>query len=299
MHDLANVSLPAGPWAAPDAAAGRRSGASLLRPWASTPAEHEPEGLWSVALLRVAAGDVLECARPEPRLAIALTTTRWRGGVASSEAAWDDRLRRFGAVFVPAGCAMRWHRHAPVRLLVIRAPSTSPGVDPPPSSEVPAFGVRLPHGAPLIEWLMAEIERPTDGSRDAAVALARLLWVQLLRELGRDTLSAVQLERVEALIDRRLTVAIPVSALASEAGLPMPRFARALERATGCTPHRFIVDRRLRRAMQLLHHTPDAVADVALASGFASQQHLARWMRRLVGVTPARWRAAVRMSTDA
>jgi hypothetical protein len=29
---------------------------------------------------------------------------------------------------------------------------------------------------------------------------------------------------------------------------------------------------------------------VALACGFASQQHLAHWMRRRLGVTPAQWR---------
>jgi AraC family transcriptional regulator len=31
---------------------------------------------------------------------------------------------------------------------------------------------------------------------------------------------------------------------------------------------------------------PTSIADVAVQTGFANQSHLARWMRRVAGVTP-------------
>jgi len=63
-------------------------------------------------------------------------------------------------------------------------------------------------------------------------------------------------------------------------------FTRAFERATGLSPHRYVVHRRVDRAIQLLGQASTSITDVAHAAGFAQASHLARAMREVTGTTP-------------
>lgn len=58
-------------------------------------------------------------------------------------------------------------------------------------------------------------------------------------------------------------------------------------RATGMPLHRYVVQRRVERARTLLERGDLPTSQIALEAGFAHQSHLARWMRRLLGVTPS------------
>ncbi|MEP7280636.1 MAG: AraC family transcriptional regulator [Rubrivivax sp.] len=272
--------------------------------WRSLRLAHADPAL-VVALQRTPAGDTVDPALPTARLTIALSATRWRGGPPSSalsEAgpmALDARVPRFAVFVVPAGTALHWHRRSPTRLLSIYLDPSAPGTPAalPAALTCLQLSMRVPHAGPLVEQLVEEIERaPAPGEADAADALARLLLVRLAREHARAAaladghLSAEQWARVQALVRARLDQRLPVAAMAAAAGLPGARFARAFLRDTGCTPHQYLIDQRLRRALDLLRASAEPLADIALASGFASQQHLARWMRRRVGATPAQWR---------
>jgi AraC-like DNA-binding protein len=63
---------------------------------------------------------------------------------------------------------------------------------------------------------------------------------------------------------------------------------RAFTAATGLPPHAWHLQRRVHHAKYLLADGA-AIADVALATGFADQAHLTRHFSRLVGVSPARY----------
>jgi AraC family transcriptional regulator len=57
-------------------------------------------------------------------------------------------------------------------------------------------------------------------------------------------------------------------------------------------PHRYVLKMRVARAAQLLRSEPQrALADVALAVGFASQAHFSSAFKAHVGKTPAAWRS--------
>lgn len=56
-------------------------------------------------------------------------------------------------------------------------------------------------------------------------------------------------------------------------------------------PHRYVTDRRIERAKELLSATDLPIAEVTPACGFCDQSHLARWFKRVVGVTPAAYRS--------
>jgi AraC family transcriptional regulator len=119
------------------------------------------------------------------------------------------------------------------------------------------------------------------------VALATQL-LGLSQEIvsAKNGLSATQLRRlfdfIEAHIDQPLTIA----ALSREAGASSAHLRHWFKLTTGTTLHRYVVRRRLERARHLLLAGKLSASEVALATGFSHQSHMARWMRREMGYTP-------------
>lgn len=78
--------------------------------------------------------------------------------------------------------------------------------------------------------------------------------------------------------------------LAALIGLSPSYFGRVFKASTGTTPHRWLVNARVRRAQQILLETEASLVDVALASGFSDQSHLSRAFCGVTGQTPGAWR---------
>ena len=107
-------------------------------------------------------------------------------------------------------------------------------------------------------------------------------------------LTDARLRRIEEYLDAHVHEPVGVTDLAAACGVSSGFLARICRAATGLTPHAWLLDRRLARARALLATTDVALADVALATGFASHAHLTATMRRRVGVVPSRLRAGRR-----
>ncbi len=107
------------------------------------------------------------------------------------------------------------------------------------------------------------------------------------RRDGSDTsLAADQIARLRALIDDDVLGKHSLQSLADEADLSRFQTLRAFARATGLTPHAYLVERRTQLARRLiLAGTP--LAEAAAASGFADQSHMTRAFRTRYGLTPA------------
>src|SRR5262245_56270767 len=84
------------------------------------------------------------------------------------------------------------------------------------------------------------------------------------------------LGRVREHIDGNLEKNISIEALASIAGLSLSRFARAFKQSQGVAPHEYLMQCRVRRALELLAATDMSVSEIACASGFSDQSHLTR-----------------------
>lgn len=91
-------------------------------------------------------------------------------------------------------------------------------------------------------------------------------------------------------IDDAPDAALGVHRLAEHAGLSPYHFLRTFERATGVTPHQYVLRARLRHAAQLLADAPDKVVDIALACGFADLSNFNRAFRAEFGVAPRAYR---------
>jgi AraC-like DNA-binding protein len=82
----------------------------------------------------------------------------------------------------------------------------------------------------------------------------------------------------------------PVEELAAEAALSTVAFTDAFKRATGFTPHAYLIDVRIRRARELLANSAISVSAVANRFRFPSPQHFATVFRRITGFSPSECR---------
>jgi AraC-like DNA-binding protein len=76
-------------------------------------------------------------------------------------------------------------------------------------------------------------------------------------------------------------------------GLDRFALARQFRAATGTSPHRYQVGRRLARARAMIADGV-ALSETAAATGFADQSHLTRHFSARFGLTPGRWAALAR-----
>jgi AraC family transcriptional regulator len=86
--------------------------------------------------------------------------------------------------------------------------------------------------------------------------------------------------------------------MAAVAHLSPYHFARQFKAATGLPPHQYVITRRVERAEHLLQAGTDrSLAELAAHAGFSDQSQLfSRHFKRLVGVTPGRFRMPARIA---
>jgi AraC family transcriptional regulator len=100
------------------------------------------------------------------------------------------------------------------------------------------------------------------------------------------------LRLIDDYIEANLGTDMRIGDLAGLAAMSRFHFTRVFRATVGTTPHRYVLERRLERARNLLRTTTVAVRDIAVATGFADQSHLTRLVKRRFGVTPGALRSA-------
>jgi AraC family transcriptional regulator len=101
------------------------------------------------------------------------------------------------------------------------------------------------------------------------------------------------LRRCVEFLEAHLEGDLRLSDLAREAGVSTSHFLRSFRQSTGKTPYQFLLHRRVQRARLLMRDRRAPLTEVALATGFADQHHLARVFRRITGVTPSSYRRSL------
>ncbi len=153
---------------------------------------------------------------------------------------------------------------------------------------------------PLLSQLMrtlAEEIRDGDVDRLLADSLIAALVMRVAQRFGvpaparLPALPRPRLRRVLDYIEAHLAQDLTLAELAGVACLSPSHFSRAFKQAVGAGPHRYMVQRRVERAKDLLRGTDDTLAGIAAATGFADQSHFTAAFRREVGLTPGRFRA--------
>jgi AraC family transcriptional regulator len=170
------------------------------------------------------------------------------------------------------------------------------------------FAIRTAVGVvdPVIDRLCAlgqhELSGGGPGDRLYLEGLAATFTAHLLREYGttphprnprKGGLAPVQLRRIIEYINAHLSRELGLIELAAVAGYSPHHFGEAFKIATGTPPHRYVIERRVRRARELLHNSEQSISSIAFAVGFSSQSHLTANFRRMTGLTPARFRRSL------
>ena len=114
----------------------------------------------------------------------------------------------------------------------------------------------------------------------------------------RGGLTTYSLRRVIDYVDANAANAITVNDLAREIAMSPYHFAHQFTRSTGRSPYRFIIERRLSRAIDLLRDPRLTIGEIAAKCGFAHISHLSRHLHRVLGQSPTRMRHAINMSGE-
>lgn len=99
-------------------------------------------------------------------------------------------------------------------------------------------------------------------------------------------LSAEKLQRVVSYIEDNLESELPLADIAAIAGISVSHLKTLFRHSMDSPVHRYVLRRRVERAQLLLQDRSLSIAQIAFATGFAHPSHLARHMRKLLGVTP-------------
>ncbi len=182
--------------------------------------------------------------------------------------------------------------HLPASL--IRMAAEEMGLDPDRSALEPQFCFRDPQ-IEHIAWALEAEHRA--GARSTLLyreSLGLALAVHLLTryrtpsKVSRNVgLSAQQLARVVEWIETHLAGDVSLVRLAGVAGVSASHFRVLFKRSMLVPVHEYVVRRRVERARSLLLRGELPASQIAVEAGFSHQSHMARCMRRVLGLTPA------------
>lgn len=155
----------------------------------------------------------------------------------------------------------------------------------------------------ILSLISAEAEASDAHSRLFLERLLDLLCVQLLRAHAAFPIIAVddcaglrpfQVRRVTDYMVQHLDEPIGLQELADLIRLSRFHFCTAFRKATGSTPHHWLVRLRIGRACELLADDRLSITEVALGVGYQTPSSFAHAFRAMVGATPTEYRASRR-----
>jgi AraC family transcriptional regulator len=165
---------------------------------------------------------------------------------------------------------------------------------------VPRLNFEDPKLFAILSLIEAEAETDGPHSRLFLEHLLDLLCIQLLREhtpfpipiFGERTgLRPHQVRRVTDYMKGHLDEAIGLQQLADLLQLSRFHFCTAFRKATGFSPHQWLVRIRMEHARQMLADSRLTITEIALAVGYQTPSSFAQAFRAATGTTPTEYRA--------
>ncbi|HEX4809572.1 MAG TPA: AraC family transcriptional regulator [Bryobacteraceae bacterium] len=213
---------------------------------------------------------------------------------------------------IPVQTPSRWEMHDDNDMaLLMSLPHTlllsvaeDCGLDPARVEIRNRFQIRDPELESLSWAVKREIESEFSSGRLYLDGLALALSSRLLAQHSSqakprveriDGLSGRRLKQVLSFIEERIADDLSLEQIARATGMSASHMKMQFRAAIGVPLHRYVMQRRVERAKTLLSNDGLSMAEVAAAAGFAHQSHLARHMRRALGVPP---RAMKRMLAE-
>jgi AraC family transcriptional regulator len=198
----------------------------------------------------------------------------------------------------PAGTTDIWQEEDASELLVLeispwllRRTAEDIGVDLERAGLTPRHHFRDPQIEHIAWALEAERADGYPGGLIYSESLGSALAIHLLGRYRAPLtvnrgLSHRQLRRVTDYIEAYLAEDLSLRRLADVADVSVSHLKTLFKRSTGIPVHEYVVQRRVERARDMLLRGGMPASQVAVDAGFAHQSHMARSMRRVLGITP-------------
>jgi AraC family transcriptional regulator len=141
--------------------------------------------------------------------------------------------------------------------------------------------------------LHEELAHPDEMSSLAIESLTSSMLIESARAGQRPPACGPSwLQRVKQKIHDDFSARVTLDELASDAGVHPVHLAATFRRFYGMTVASYLRQLRVEYACRELIGSKAALADIALAAGFADQSHFGRTFKRAMRMTPAEYRAA-------
>lgn len=226
----------------------------------------------------------------------------------------ESIVQKGDSIFVPAGQSSYWRcqgsdtyqptLHIHLKPELITQVTETSELDRERFNLVNCFSKHDLHLQNIAMLLLAELKLGGIMGRLYVESLTQVLVIHLLRHYSAFTqtitfenrsLTHAQLQQVIDYIHTHLDRDLSLVQIAEVINISPTYFASLFKRATGISPHQYVIQQRVERAKLLLTTTDLAIANVALQVGFSSQSHLTQHFKRLTGMTPKQVSRTIRI----
>ncbi|WP_394825554.1 helix-turn-helix domain-containing protein [Pendulispora albinea] len=199
---------------------------------------------------------------------------------------------------MPAGSSEIWMEDDDSSSVELRVPQSllrlvaeDMGLDPARAGIEPRFHFRDTQMEHIAWALEADRRKGFPNGLLYSESLGMALAVHLLGQYRapveiRGGLSQMQVARVADYVEANLDKKLSLATLARVAGVSASHFKTLFKRSIGVPVHEYVIQRRVERAKSLLLRGDLPASQIVLEAGFSHQSHMARCMRRVLGVTP-------------
>lgn len=122
---------------------------------------------------------------------------------------------------------------------------------------------------------------------------ARLSNTPVEKERRPSNREARDMERMKAMLsflEAHYGEELTLEQIAESAGVSVTECMRCFRRSIGVSPIRFLKERRLQRAADLLRQTEQSISEIAASCGFLDMSYFTKAFRQLYGATPTGYR---------
>jgi AraC family transcriptional regulator len=126
--------------------------------------------------------------------------------------------------------------------------------------------------------------------------LATLTWIETTRHLENTAdkrkpgLSDAEFSHLEHFVADNIEHSLSCPDIAAALDLPVRVLFDGVKAHTGYSLYRFVLEKRISAAAEMLRATDAPLCEVAAACGFSSQQHMTALFSERIGTTPLRFR---------
>ncbi len=141
------------------------------------------------------------------------------------------------------------------------------------------------------EAIRCHVDDSFDRSAVLAYVYGRLIFqVRLSERLGLHENLPAPIRHALDIIESRFAEPLPLKQIAGAAGWSVAHFHEVFQRQMNASPHQVLLQRRIRRARELLSSTDLSVKQVSSECGFSTAASFGHAFKNRVGITPRTFR---------